>query len=79
MAITFLFVDGFEWFQWQKLSIAQGPSDGLLNFHVACLTYPQTRLEVKQVLFANNPNDWSFSKNNDIVRNFRVLSNCRFL
>ena len=49
MAITPLIVDQIEKFQCLELSTAQGPSPGVLRFHVAHVTCPQTCLEVSQL------------------------------
>ena len=49
MAITPLLVDQIEKFQCLELSTAQGLSPGVLRFHVAHVTCPQTCLEVSQL------------------------------
>ena len=49
MAITLLIVDQIEKFQCLELSTAQGPSPGVLRFHVAHVTCPQTCFEVSQL------------------------------
>ena len=49
MAITPLSVDQIEKFQCLELSTAQGLLPGVLRFHVAHVTCPQTCLEVSQL------------------------------
>ena len=49
MAITPLLVDQIEKFQCLELSTAQGLLPGVLRFHVAHVTCPQTCLEVSQL------------------------------
>ena len=49
MAITPMFFEQIEKFQCLKLSTAQGPAHGTLRSNVACVTWPQTCLEVSQL------------------------------